>query len=109
MPPVNPGLSSWNVSIEPMASAYKTLNGAEPDFTNNAKVRDEPLFIETLDYIFYNYGSKSNYKWNVKQVRALPGMSEGLSMGPMPGSLEPSDHLMIAATLELSHCKHGNK
>ncbi|CAM9771725.1 unnamed protein product, partial [Hapterophycus canaliculatus] len=38
------------VSLE---SAYRQVDGKEPDFTNNAKVEDWDPFIDTLDYIFH--------------------------------------------------------
>jgi len=35
-----------------MRSAYAVKNGSEPNFTNFAQIKDDPQFIDTLDYIF---------------------------------------------------------
>jgi hypothetical protein len=32
---------------------HRDVNGQEPAFTNNAKIKEQDPFIETLDYIFY--------------------------------------------------------
>ena len=88
-------------------------------------MRDEPEFIETLDYIFLS-GSAGEAEldplghdgevvatadtdkstapgrgahWRVSEVLALPGRSD--VQGPFPNASEPSDHIMVASTLEL--------
>lgn len=68
-------------------------NGNEPDFTNFAKVQDDPIFCETLDYIFL---SKD---WEVKEVEDLPHRDK--VTGPLPNKDEPSDHILISATVSL--------
>lgn len=49
-----------------MRSAYVVANGVEPDFTNNAIIKDLPQFTETLDYIFISE------HWNVDSVLQIP-------------------------------------
>lgn len=75
--------------------------------------KDEPEFIETLDYIFLSQsksgggdggggggdGVGAESDWRVVDVLPLPHRSE--VRGPLPIATEPSDHLMVAATLEL--------
>jgi hypothetical protein len=77
----------------PMKSAYLEQQGSEPDFTNYAQIQDEDSFIDTLDYVFYTPQVK------VTGVLALP--HRDAIGGPLPTSAEPSDHILIAAHLEL--------
>ena len=119
-PPADP-TGKWSPKLlAPFRSAY--LEGsagskAEPNFTNYAQVRDEPEFIETLDYIFLSgsadgasaeggdeggaaaEGARTGAHWRVSEVLELPDRSE--VEGPLPNADEPSDHIMIASTLEL--------
>lgn len=81
--------------IVPLRSAYAVFNGAEPDFTNYAQVRDDPPFIGTLDYIFLSP------HWNVKNVRHLEIRQN--VRGPLPTAVEPSDHVLISATVSTTH------
>ena len=74
-------------------SAYKTFNDAEPDFTNYAQIREDPVFIETLDYIFHSQSLR------VTEVLELPHRKD--VDGPLPNEEEPSDHIMLGATFEL--------
>ena len=83
MPDVSPALQS----------AYVVATGSEPDFTNYAKVQNDPVFIETLDYIFHSSG------WNVDSVQALP--HRDTVPGPLPNKDEPSDHILISAKMSL--------
>ena len=76
-----------------MRSAYQVCNGKEPDFTNYAKVKDEPAFIDTLDYIFVSD------QWKVTGVQPTPMRNE--VQGPLPNDDEPSDHILITAELTL--------
>lgn len=84
----------WKPTMKPMRSAYATRNGSEPDFTNYAHTRgrSDP-FIDTLDFIFLSE------QWQVSAVREL-AHRDG-SGGPFPNldKDEPSDHVMIAASL----------
>lgn len=99
--PAHPGTKegeSWSPSIvEPVRSAYRVMLGQEPDFTNFALVgeRSNTPFIDTLDYIFLSP------TWNVEKVRELP--KRDVAGGPFPNldHGEPSDHVMIAATLSI--------
>ena len=86
--------------ITRMVSAYQMFNGKEPELTNyswvkpfNEALKDEP-FSGCLDYLFL-----SPEHFEVVDVRQLPSLEE--SGGPFPTEKEPSDHLMIRATLKL--------
>jgi mRNA deadenylase 3'-5' endonuclease subunit Ccr4 len=84
----------WTPALEVgFDSAYQTMNGQEPDFTNYAKIQDKPMFIETLDYIFYSPSLK------VLAVKELPHRDQ--VAGPLPNQQEPSDHIMLAAKFAL--------
>ena len=88
----------WKPSlIEPVRSAYAVHSntGNEPDFTNYAQIKKDDPFIDTLDYIFVSP------HWDVDAVRELPSRQE--TGGPFPNldRGEPSDHLLIAATVSL--------
>ncbi|CBJ31273.1 conserved unknown protein [Ectocarpus siliculosus] len=72
-----------------LQSAYKQVDGKEPDFTNNAKVEDWDPFIDTLDYIFHTPG--------ITAVKVLPLKHRSEVNGPFPVSEEPSDHVILAA------------
>ena len=90
--PVAPAHEPWVARVPvPLTSAYAAAHGAEPAFTNHALVRDQPPFIECLDYIFVSPGVK------VLQADALPAKED--VQGPYPTDLEPSDHVLVAATL----------
>ena len=101
-----------------MKSAYAVhdASGAEPDFTNYARIKEDDPFIDTLDYIFLGDGDNSGSNsdgdseqcsnnhsdsWKVKSVKELPHRDD--AGGPFPNldHGEPSDHIMIAADLEL--------
>lgn len=77
----------------PLSSAYVTATGREPDFTNYAKVQNEPVFIETLDYLFHSKG------WRVDSVLPLP--HRDAVAGPLPNESEPSDHILVSAKMTL--------
>ena len=70
--------------------------GKEPSFTNFAwsSFNKEEPFVGTLDYVFVSD------EWEVKAVKSLEE-SHATDSG-FPSSLEPSDHVLIAADLELS-------
>ncbi|KNC78143.1 hypothetical protein SARC_09413 [Sphaeroforma arctica JP610] len=78
----------------PMRSSYAAVNGCEPNFTNYAKVKQEPTFIETLDYIFYSKGIEA------ESVVKLP--HRDAVEGPLPNGEEPSDHILIGAKLNIA-------
>ncbi len=86
---------SWECKLsKPLRSVYTVSNGKEPDFTNYAQVQDDPVFIDTLDYIFVSE------HWRVDEVLPLPHRSE--ISGPLPIDSEPSDHLLISAHISLT-------
>ena len=62
-------------------------------FPSFLQVGNNPAFIDTLDYIFLSR------EWEVNDVLPLP-MREVVA-GPLPNEQEPSDHLLISATLTL--------
>ena len=80
--------------MQPLQSAYVTLTGSEPDFTNYAKVQNDPVFVETLDYIFHSK------EWSVVDVEKLPHR-DSIEVWPLPNNNEPSDHILISASLTL--------
>ena len=106
-PPAKFGVE-WTIEAEAMDSAYAEI-GEEPEFTNYAHIQDqENPFIGTLDYIFLSRKSKTTRIidekvagewWKVNGVTKLPSVAE--SGGPFPNAVEPSDHLLISADLEL--------
>jgi 2',5'-phosphodiesterase len=79
------------------SSSCSCSNGTnEPDFTNYSKMGDnvdDPPFIDTLDYIFVSH------QIHVTDVLSLPHRND--IEGPLPNEQEPSDHLMIAANLDI--------
>jgi len=86
---------TWMPQFKGMRSAYVELNGEEPEFTNNAHngAMNAESFIGTLDYIFLSD------EWKVKSVQETP-KKEGLK-GVYPDEEEPSDHVLIAASLNI--------
>ena len=91
-------LPNFRLSFQPMHSAYKLCNGAEPEFTNLAKSSmNETRFIETLDYIWLSD------EFLVNRVRELPSKQSVIDAGieSFPNHDNPSDHVMIWADLSL--------
>eukprot|EP00039_Didymoeca_costata_P001563 m.53339 g.53339 ORF g.53339 m.53339 type:complete len:350 (+) comp10860_c0_seq1:192-1241(+) len=87
---------TWRCTqLEPMNSAYSTLLGKEPSFTNYSQtIRDKTPFSATLDYIFLSKDIK------VHDVENLPKSLESFP-GSLPVETEPSDHLLLAATVDV--------
>merc|ERR1712194_1965 len=79
----------------PLDSAY-ALADREDGITVYASGRGDtdPDFMGCLDYIFL---SKSH--WEVDDVLPIPNEEEATERGVMPNRFEPSDHLMLSATL----------
>lgn len=77
-----------------LASAYKQVEGKEPDFTNNAKVEDYDPFIDTLDYVFHTPG--------IRAVEVLRLKHRDEVKGPFPIAEEPSDHVVLAADYQFN-------
>eukprot|EP01059_Diplonema_ambulator_P020119 TRINITY_DN33809_c0_g1_i1.p1 TRINITY_DN33809_c0_g1~~TRINITY_DN33809_c0_g1_i1.p1 ORF type:complete len:366 (+),score=99.67 TRINITY_DN33809_c0_g1_i1:32-1099(+) len=91
--PTHPS-GAWTPSITPMRSAYAVKNGAEPLYTNHSQTKGPGgIFTGTLDYIWL---SKS---WEVVDVVTLP---TEVPEKTYPTSAEPSDHLLLGATLKLA-------
>ena len=88
----------WKSNIgNGVRSAYALKNnGIEPDFTNYAKVKDDDMFIGTIDYIFLD----NDKHWDVINVKKLPSCDDMKNV-PLPNNKEPSDHIMISADLQL--------
>ncbi len=95
--PVAPAWERWRPEVAPaLRSAYAEAHGAEPAFTNYAAVKDEPPFIECLDYIFMGPGVQ------VLSADAGVGAFPAADVpGPFPTQAEPSDHVLLAATMRL--------
>lgn len=97
LPPLREG-DEWTASpvMQRFRSAYQEALGTEPVFTNYAVKagpdgNPEPAFCGTLDYIFVSDD------WHVRQVWPVPPRSQ--FSGPLPDASEPSDHLLVGATL----------
>ncbi|CAF1381714.1 unnamed protein product [Adineta steineri] len=76
-----------------LKSAYYEKNGTEPIYTNFADTPKSSKFCETLDYIFFTG------HLTVENVLELPADPDSESY---PDETHLSDHLMIAATFQLS-------
>ena len=93
-----------NVIIAEKATSTRHAQGEEPAYTNWAHTRNSQPFVGTLDYIFVSKGCQTVDV--LPMPNALPadldkGNGEGIYGGPFPTVDEPSDHLMVAATIEL--------
>jgi 2',5'-phosphodiesterase len=87
----------WQPTIlRPVLSAYAAILGKEPDFTNYGRAKEDEAFIGTLDYIFVSDGT------TVKNVLPLPHRDDANVNGPFPNEVEPSDHVLIAADLDVA-------
>lgn len=88
----------WKAQLHPMKSAYATTPHGEPEFTNYAYVGNaEQPFQETLDYIFLSE------HWNaVTDVKATYRKGDPVlaNCPSFPNADEPSDHILIAATVQ---------
>lgn len=116
----------WTLSLindkELYQSVYNEFYCNEPDFTNYACTRnDGSSFIDTLDYIFISNSNtntgvdteldkrietKVAGQWSVEDVGKLPHRNETNSAidnttYSLPSENEPSDHLMMTASLKL--------
>jgi len=94
-PPAVEGLK-WTPAVKPVRSVYKVANGAEPEYTNNAHVRQQEPFKECLDYIFMSP------EWAVHSVLPVNPESKADLMGPFPDETQPSDHIMLGAWVTLN-------
>jgi len=89
----DPSKSKRFASCPALSSVYAAANGAEPDYTNNARTQG-PQFIECLDYIFV-----SKDQWHVNGVDPTP--PRAAATAPYPDKNEPSDHILIGANVKL--------
>lgn len=83
----------WTATASPMKSAYAETEDGEPNFTNYARVKEQEPFIDVLDYLFLSK------EWKVHDVLKIPHRDTYKQL-PNLELEEPSDHVMIAATLE---------
>lgn len=68
--------------------------GAEPDFTNYARLFDDPPFIDAIDFIFVSK--------NVEVLACKPlKHRDQVATASLPNEEEPSDHVLIAADLRV--------
>ena len=67
--------TAWSVTAAPMRSAYAE-KGGEPDFTNNARAKEDDPFIDTLDYIFISP------EWKVENIKST--VRRDIANGPYP-------------------------
>lgn len=74
-------------------SAYAAVLGHEPAFTNYSQVKHQPPFCDTLDYLWLSP------EWRAVSALPLPSIEEVGS--PLPNETYPSDHLLLAAEVEL--------
>jgi mRNA deadenylase 3'-5' endonuclease subunit Ccr4 len=77
----------------PLISVY-CLSGIEPSFTNYSHVKNKSVFKDCIDYIFVSRGLKVN---SIQTLQEKPIETEN----GYPFANEPSDHLLLAADLEL--------
>ena len=86
----------WVVgNFNPMKSAYAEFCQREPAFTTYAFIEGtDTVFQDTLDYIFISK------EWKVLDVLQIPDQPPA-DIPSFPSSDEPSDHILIAATLTL--------
>jgi 2',5'-phosphodiesterase len=97
-PPPPPAIAgSWKFDVTPVRSAY-AVAGGEPQFTNWAQIKEEPEFRDTLDYVWISK------HWSVDNVQPL-----NVSKGPLPTVEEPSDHLLVAASLTFDGVRSNKK
>lgn len=82
---------TWTPSVHPMRSAYAQV-GEEPDYTNHT-FSGGRAFTGTLDYIFMSP------HFTAKHVIETPALA--MSTPICPNHEEPSDHILIGATLDL--------
>lgn len=91
---------SWRPDLAlPYVSAYAAASddgSTEPEFTNYVTMPDGEEFCETLDYVFHSS--------DVETVEVLP-LPPKAEAPPMPWADEPSDHLLIGATLRIPGVK----
>jgi len=93
--PMIPERMKWVPDVTPVRSAYSEALGNEPEYTNNARVKEMDHFKETLDYIFLSE------EWSINSVQDLDLPSKEDQDKPFPDEFEPSDHVLVAANVSL--------
>lgn len=84
----------WTLEVKaPLKSAYFEAQGVEPELTNWSCIGDNGEFKGCLDYLFC---SRELRPTNVLRI------GDSAKTGPFPTAEEPSDHVLIAATFEIS-------
>lgn len=78
-----------------MDSAYARTHFCEPLFTNHSQVAGRPVFKDTIDYIFCSK--------DCGVIAAHAHFSEHDVANVMPNAFQPSDHVMLSATIELTY------
>jgi endonuclease/exonuclease/phosphatase family metal-dependent hydrolase len=84
--------------FRPMRSAYKEAGG-EPEFTSLSwSTTTDSVNLEIMDYIFISK------EWGVRQVLRGEKSADFLARGvrAIPCANEPSDHMLVSATLQLN-------
>jgi 2',5'-phosphodiesterase len=82
------------ISEEVTSTSIRQVNGAEPDFTNYARIFDDPPFIDSIDFIFVSR------QVEVTGCKPLKHRDEVRSAS-LPDAEEPSDHVLVAADLRV--------
>jgi mRNA deadenylase 3'-5' endonuclease subunit Ccr4 len=88
-----------------MRSAYKVFTGKEPEYTSYiCNCKNGSIQSEILDYIFISE------HWRVLEIKSPQETLATLKyfgVLSFPTANEPSDHILIAATLQLARGVHG--
>ncbi|KAG5183608.1 Endonuclease/exonuclease/phosphatase [Tribonema minus] len=100
--PAYPVPPPWEAPIDwqpqlaaPLRSAYREVQGREPELTNWSCIGDNGEFSGCLDYVFYGGELSPTEVIPLRDAAALRGQ------GPFPTAAEPSDHVMLGATFKL--------
>jgi endonuclease/exonuclease/phosphatase family metal-dependent hydrolase len=84
-------VAGWHApDLQPMASVYAAVNGAEPDYTNNC-VQLGNYFCDTLDYIFTSARVQGRYAPKLPTER----------QHTQPSKHHPSDHLPVVVDVDI--------
>jgi mRNA deadenylase 3'-5' endonuclease subunit Ccr4 len=84
----------WSPKLKVLLQSAYAIHSEEPEVTNYASTEGKPCFCGTLDYIFMSPGFKCISTEELPTLAYLKGRCDSL-----PNATEPSDHLLIGATL----------
>lgn len=99
-----PSDSMYGIFDKGMTSAYKQVNGEEPVFTNYSHARGQnTLFFKCLDYIWMSPGCVASDILVLKGFKHM--IIDGMRLKSLPSAEEPSDHLMLGASIALPKLK----